>query len=425
MKTSIIDFLSFTWTPAELGQILDLAKMGASIKAIRKFDEPKYRDNVTREMLDTGAIDYRKAVIAKLQDTQFSIGEDARRFHEVKSSLLDHFGYNTMDALCRGEIDRFMNRLMNGLTNYDITWTYELCVGGFSGYPHSANIYADGKQAGKCAWGAKNHGCYISISGTGCAFLDFHAVHDMLHDLPGAKITRVDIAHDCLNGEYDVNTARNMAEEGQFVTRGRPASYCYIESGHMAKLADYTKASGKTETVKKRYGFVPDKGRSFYVGSRDAGKMLRVYEKGKQLQSEQHPDWVRWELELRSKDRVIPFATLIEPSKYLAGAYPALSFVNQYQQCAIATHKRNWFTSIDNAVKNGATQCGKLVNFMKNVMDLDDSKIIHLLTQHLDMTEIPDRLNTPAFQETQASKLITLSTLRRLSDGEPELSLAQ
>ncbi|MBY5949328.1 replication initiation factor domain-containing protein, partial [Photobacterium rosenbergii] len=169
------------------------------------------------------------------------------------------------------------------------------------------------------------------------------------------------------------------AEHGQFITRGRPASYCYIESGHLSHRVSYQKTSGKDESVKKRFGFVADKGKSFYVGTRDAGKMLRVYEKGKQLNSE-HQDWVRWELELRAKDRVLPFDVLLTPDKYLAGAYPALNFVSTEEQCAIATHKRKWFTSVDNAVRNGATQCGKLVNFMRHCIGLEDSQIIKLLT---------------------------------------------
>lgn len=46
----------------------------------------------------------------------------------------------------------------------------------------------------------------------------------------------------------------------------------------------------------------PDgRGRTFYVGRRENGKLLRVYEKGKQLGAENSP-WVRIELELHNKD---------------------------------------------------------------------------------------------------------------------------
>jgi DNA relaxase NicK len=48
------------------------------------------------------------------------------------------------------------------------------------------------------------------------------------------------------------------------------------------------------------------------VGKRKNGKLLRVYEKGKQLGDESSP-WVRWELELHNRDRVIPWEVLLEP----------------------------------------------------------------------------------------------------------------
>ncbi|MCQ1056927.1 replication initiation factor domain-containing protein [Photobacterium sp. ZSDE20] len=423
--SAIIDFLSFSWTPEELAQIFDLTKMGASIKAIRGFEFNEYGDNVTHQALDTAAIDYKAAINAKLRDTEFAIGTDSRKFHEIKRDMLDHFGLNTLDCLCRGEVDRFINRLNHGLGLFGNDWSFSLRSGGFSGYPHSANILVNGQQAGLCAWGAKNHGCYISFSGTGTAVLDLNEVYRALHELPGAKITRVDIAFDSLDGKYNIKTARKMAEHGEFITRGRPASYCYIESGHMSSLCNYQKSSGKEETVKKRYGFVADKGKSFYVGTRDAGKLLRVYEKGKQLKSEEHKDWVRWELELRAKDRVLPFDVLLTPDKYLAGAYPALGFVSKEEQCMIATHKRKWFTSVDNAVRNGATQCGKLVNFMRQCLDLDDSQIVNMLTNHLESHEIPNRLNQPVYQETENSKDIRLRCMKLINpDNHDIYSLA-
>ncbi|MDO6580575.1 replication initiation factor domain-containing protein [Photobacterium sp. 2_MG-2023] len=413
MKT-IIDFLSFTWTPAELAHVLELAKAGATVKAVRHFDFVESGQRVDNFALDTGKIDYAAEVRRLLKNTDFVIGGDARRFHEVKSDLLDHFGMNTMDCLCRGEIDRFINRLNHGLGKFGNEWTFTLRAGGFSGYPQSASIMVNGQQAGLCAWGAKQHGCYVSFSGTGCVALDMPEVHKMLNDLPGAKITRADVAYDCFNGEFGINLARQMAKEGCFITRGRPCSYTYIESGHMAKVYDYQTQSGTSQSLKKRYGLVPESGRSFYVGSRDAGKMLRVYEKGKQLKSDQHPEWVRWELELRSKDRVIPFDILIDADKYFAGAYPALSRICEAEQCAIATHKRHYMTSVENAVKHGATQCGKLVNYMRQVLELSPEQVVKQLTSHLEPFEIPDRLNAPVTGDSDASEKVPLADLLAL-----------
>jgi len=439
MATAIIDYLSMTWTPEDIGQLVDLAKMGASVKAIRGNEFAEYSKlskksvNLTENMaVDVAKIDYVAAFQAKLKCTVFEVDNSTSRnkFHEVKRDLFNHFGLNTLDCICRGEVDRFINRLNHHLGRAGNDWTFVLRSGGFSGYPHSASILVNGQQAGLCAWGAKNHGCYMSFSGTGTAALDMQAMHDILHELPGAKITRIDIAHDSFDGKYDVKTARKMAEHGQFVSRGRPVSYCYIESGHMFKHASYTKESWrgkepKEESLKKRYGFNPDKGKSFYVGTRDAGKMLRVYEKGKQLESKQYPNWVRWELELRAKDRVIPFDALLEPSKYLSGAYPALEFVNTEEQCAIATHKRSYMTSVENAVKNGATQCGKLVNYMRNCLGMTPEQVVRRLTGHLESFEIPDRLNSIIYEESVHTEKIKLSEMMVLKERNHQNDIYQ
>ncbi|MFP3344457.1 hypothetical protein R0J87_18420, partial [Halomonas sp. SIMBA_159] len=87
MKT-IIDFLSFTWTPVELAHVLELAKAGATVKAVRHFDFVESGKRVDNFALDTGKIDYAAEVRRLLKNTDFVIGGDARRFHEVKSDLL-------------------------------------------------------------------------------------------------------------------------------------------------------------------------------------------------------------------------------------------------------------------------------------------------------------------------------------------------
>ncbi|MBY5949314.1 hypothetical protein, partial [Photobacterium rosenbergii] len=84
-----------------------------------------------------------------------------------------------------------------------------------------------------------------------------------------------------------------------------------------------------------------------------------------------------------------------------------------------------WFTSVDNAVRNGATQCGKLVNFMRHCIGLEDSQIIKLLTNHLEDYEIPDRLNLPAVDDTPQSGGIKLQCLRLIDpDSHDIYSLA-
>lgn len=65
--------------------------------------------------------------------------------------------------------------------------------------------------------------------------------------------------------------------------------------------------SGKGYSPSGEYidDFGSGKGKTLYVGSGKTGKVLRIYEKGKQLGDPQSP-WIRWELELHNKDRVLP-----------------------------------------------------------------------------------------------------------------------
>ncbi len=46
-------------------------------------------------------------------------------------------------------------------------------------------------------------------------------------------------------------------------------------------------------------------GRTLYIGKRENGKMLRIYEKGKHL-GNPVSSWVSVELELKGKNRIIP-----------------------------------------------------------------------------------------------------------------------
>lgn len=406
--TAIVDFFSMSWCPSELARILDAAKSGASIKAMRFFDHNSYGDAITELVEDTGLVDYKRIIAEMLNKAEFEFNSDTRKnnYHQCKSDLLNHFGLNTLDCLCRGEIERFVNRFNYEFGDLGNEWTLEHKSGGFSGYSNFANILVNGQQAGKCAWGAKNHGCFFSLSGVGCSAVNFERLYLAIRAIPAVKITRVDLAYDSLKGKHNIKVARKFAKNGEFTGKGRPPSYCYIESGHLFAMGSRVNAAGNVESLKKRYGFCPDKGKTFYIGSRDGGKMLRVYEKGKQLESKEYPNWVRWEVELRAKDRIIPLDVLIKPSDYLAASYPALQFVNHVDLCPIATNKSKYFTTVDNAISNGARQCGKLVNFLRQVMDLKDEQIVNYLTRHLDDFEIPDRLKTPIWKETLESKKI-------------------
>ncbi|WP_429107787.1 replication initiation factor domain-containing protein [Aeromonas media] len=459
---TLIDYLSFTWAPDELRRMTDLAKQGALLKAIPRFDTankaiqaafaapaveglrylwkrpvgfaPLARfDKVTERLCEKASpkplavkapspvltpsmtemmeqalhsgyksrADMRqelKAVCsALLEFSEFEVVQGAK-YWEAYNDLIDCYGVQFLDALCCNEIELWLEELNTriGVPIPEPRFTMRPRRSGLHGYANSADLLCDGLPCGLIGWGAANHGCMVSFSGVGCAALDFLALHDVISHVPGVRITRVDLALDDYGGEHiTYQGAIAGAEAGEFhPQRGRAPSWMKIESGEFV-ITELAKG------IAKRFGMVPTKGCSFYVGSRINGKCARVYEKGKQMQSAEYPNWVRAEGELHNKDRIIPLDVLVNPDPYFAGMYPQFAtWLAAVQQSEITpvrltTFKNKFKTSRDNAVFNMSRMAGRLVNWLANIEGLSPDKIVNQLTAHLEETDIPARLRMP------------------------------
>lgn len=377
-----VDALSLTWSPQELLRIKHLAKIGACLKSssvttakdnalnrrlnnlkvsrdkkLLIADSFKYKtqdkiidayndscNQITREYnlrkhknLSAESIRLFDNEIAARYELRDMLKGDlevdtAVKYDDRLTNLLDNIGVDLVDTLCCGEAERMVCRLNNVFTSETYMWSVRPNPTGRFNYQYSATLYADGVNAGIIAWGGKNLGCYVSFMGLGCDALDMARLYQEIKNIPEIKITRIDLAHDDYAGTRSINVARKYAKKGGFNCGGRPASYMYIESGHLNQKI--------RKDLKKEFRFIPDKGRSLYVGSRESGKLLRVYEKGIQM-GDPKDKWVRWELELHSSQRVIPLDTMIKPSEYLAGAYPALAFLNEEQSVIKTIVKKN------------------------------------------------------------------------------------
>jgi phage replication initiation protein len=116
-------------------------------------------------------------------------------------------------------------------------------------------------------------------------------------------ITRVDLAVDVWAGR-SVEAVAQAWESGEFDVRGKRPSQQNIgswQAGHS---------------------------RTFTVGTRGTGKMLRAYEKGdEQFGSREASaqygcaEWIRYEVEIRNNHRVIDLDVLTRPADFFAGAY--------------------------------------------------------------------------------------------------------
>jgi phage replication initiation protein len=125
------------------------------------------------------------------------------------------------------------------------------------------------------------------------------------------------------------------------------------------------------------------------VGKRENGKMIRIYEKGMQLGDKLSP-WVRWEVEMHNVDRFIPWEVLLEPGKYVAGAYPkALSWVND-EMLRIKTVSETTKISYSRLTHFAGVAYGSLINVMLQVEGSAEKVIEKLIKDG-----IPKRLDLP------------------------------
>ncbi len=232
-----------------------------------------------------------------------------------------------------------------------------------------------GESLGIFAWGGDSVAgtCFFSISGKGCERVkDWQAVHKLLGELK-ANITRIDLTHDDFYGVRDLKFALECKDSGGFMpTRGRPPTYRLIE--------DFDSGTGKT----------------LYVGQRENGKVLRVYEKGKQ-QGDPNSPWVRWELELHNTSRVIPHDTLTVPGTYLSSSYPCMAWVSETQN-RIETTSRALTINFDAMKRSCRNSYGKLLSFMSIDLQIPAEEII----KELSRPGIPGRLDYSALPEGEA-----------------------
>lgn len=183
------------------------------------------------------------------------------------------------------------------------------------------------------------------LTGVGCAFVSDWSC--LAADLPAyfAKITRVDVALDDLEGKHSVALARRLWDEGAFNLSGRPPMFRYIQTSHNA-------------------------GDTFYVGLRESGKQLRVYEKGKQLAgggkvevTSDAINWVRWEVELRAQSRRIPSDVLLHPAAYLKGAYPSALAWMSGAGVKLSTMVEKTLLTFDRVMSFAKRQAGRVVRY--------------------------------------------------------------
>lgn len=245
-----------------------------------------------------------------------------------------------------------------------------LTIGGkmerrYNGYPACFEIVmVDGGDAPPLGWvGVSSESDHMrgwwcfNLTGVACSLVrDWSLlVRDMVADYHG-RITRVDLALDDLAGKHPIAEAEEAYRAGLFDAGGRPP---------------------KAHTIKHLGPGAGADGDTFNVGKRSSGKMLRVYEKGKQL-GDASSVWVRYEGELHNKDRVIPWEVLLLTAQYLRGMYPdALAWMRDFATpMYLEIIKEKGRIALERAILGARRQVGRLVRYLRDKLDLLDSDIV-------------------------------------------------
>lgn len=273
---------------------------------------------------------------------------------------------NKLDQL---SIIRVMSAKLEMIFGYGVTDE------GGNGCNYYKRSFILGDKWGHILIGGQNDTIMVMISGNGCAAAASgweSRLYDFLkNEAIRPKITRIDLAYDDLNGEqYSVDEALADHRLGLYSrTNRRPKCEC---------IGDWDLPDGR--------------GRTFYVGVRTSDRYLRVYEKGMQLGAKWHK-WVRVELELKSKDTLIPFEILLSAGAYLAAAYPALEWISEHKADRMLTKATVTEIGINKQIEITKKQQGNAIGALVEIFGPEEA--LRLITRN---DKVPDRLKTHDFR---------------------------
>jgi phage replication initiation protein len=244
------------------------------------------------------------------------------------------------------------------------------------GYDFGMKVFTvldDGQEhhIARLDYGGGYHGmrARFDLSGTGCSLVkSWLSIQNYIMSNIAPVLTRVDLAADFKDGEFSVDDCVNWYQSGLFNAGGRNPRHSMV--------GDWLN---------------PVYGRTFEVGRRENGKMLRAYEKGRQL-GDPASLWTRFEVELRNKDREIPFNILTDADSFFTGAYKCLEEIVDAISCRIETDQNAAKISIEKLITHAKASYGRLFNVLG--MFLSTDQIFEQLTR----LGVPARLEKASLQ---------------------------
>lgn len=312
----------------------------------RKIQLPVLRNGKLTEQLFRQPTDGNKAFVDQLtfvfdkSSICALINRDPKEFEHSEDYInaLNPYLYEIFGFACSHNRDKSANFYSESYNIGDLETTYGYaCLGGGINKSNADTICIE-----------------LTAFGLGAADDGWeHRLHafSTLPDVFDFRYTRVDIAHDFLGGEFTIDQALNT----------------YYKDG-------FTNAFTRPKLRKDGDDWYNDtsNGRTLYIGSRQSSRLLRFYEKGKQLKMSDSP-WVRCELELRSRDLVIPKDIVINSGDYLCASYPAFETLFKTDTPKnIVVKERIIQRCIEHSIKYLVIQGSKAVNMLKELGQTDE-----------------------------------------------------
>lgn len=221
-----------------------------------------------------------KRILASLPDYDFDASVQA---HELATEIAQSLGRQFVVS----------TEVKKGIDFYKFRWSIELngveC--GWVGFLASSESPRQQSQSKTI---------HANLFGTACTFAEpgwNHRIADIVDSRDG-ELTRADLALDFFDG---------------------------LAGGIESVRADYRAGLCNVGGRKLKFNMVGDwengHDRSIYIGSREAGKITNIYEKGDQLFGEKsNSEWLRFELRYGNKLRFLSSDLLRRPADFFAGA---------------------------------------------------------------------------------------------------------
>jgi len=225
---------------------------------------------------------------------------------------------------------------------------------GLLGFSRCADLRWQGVVLARYAFGgdAMRGRAMFEVSGAACERVAAWAELVEFAEVRAGRLTRLDLALDTEAVTVDEVVA--AWRSGEFNGRGRPPTASLID--------DLGSGAGRT----------------FYVGRRGGDRMLRAYEKGKQL-GDKVSRWVRVELELLAATTVLPLGAMLDGERLFAGAYEYLARLVPVAGTRPDRVRRAAVATVARAVEVARQQVGGVVGYLTGVAGLSVREVVRML----------------------------------------------